>query len=108
MTGCQSSDTVALSSQPSVQSSEPAPQSNDKISVYKMKDGTRGSDAEPMPGAVKMTFPPYKVKLATSEYYLWINEKKNGSIVNLDNTHTMYTLSKSATYKLREILSYTG
>lgn len=129
--GCQSSDMLTPATQPSEQSAKPMPRFNEKLTVYQMKAAaspasdavvsllymTTDTDiinvfldafekAEPMPGAVKMTFPPYKVQLGTAEYYLWINEKKQGSIVNLENTMTMYTLSESATYKVREILSW--
>lgn len=129
VTGCQSSETVNPSSLPTVQSAEPIASSNEKLTIYKIKAGTPKSDevvsifktvtdkafidefvgafknAEPLPGAVKMTYPPYKVQLGAEDYYLWINEKKNSSMVNLKNTMTMYTLSESATYKLRQILS---
>ncbi|KIL34387.1 hypothetical protein SD71_20410 [Cohnella kolymensis] len=131
--GCQSPNTITPATQPSEQSAKPMPGSNEKLAVYQMKAAASpGSDAvvsllhtitdkdrinvfldafetaEPMPGAVKMIFPPYKVVLGTAEYYLWIDEKKHGgSMMNLENTMKMYTLSESAAYKIKEILSWT-
>ncbi|MGO4345929.1 hypothetical protein AB4Z45_10620 [Paenibacillus sp. MCAF9] len=63
-------------------------------------------EAEPLKGIVKMAAPTYKVIIGSSEYYLLIGEDKTDSIVDLDDSHTMFRLSPSDTNKIREILSW--
>lgn len=43
-------------------------------------------------GAVDMADPHYKVILGEESYFLWI-DKKHGTIMNLEDTNTIYTLS---------------
>lgn len=62
--------------------------------------------AERLSGSMKMVPPTYKVVIGSAEYYLLIGEDATDSIVKLEDTHTMYRLSPSATVKIREILSW--
>lgn len=75
---------------------------SDLIDVFK----TSFKEAEAKPGIVKMATPNYKVSIGGSDYYLWINEGKTASMMDLDDTHKLYTISPSATFKLKEILSW--
>ncbi|TYS41906.1 hypothetical protein [Bacillus infantis] len=48
--------------------------------------------ARKQPGAVDMVDPDYKIILGEEIYFLWI-DKKHGTIMNLEDTNTIYTLS---------------
>ncbi|OME78004.1 hypothetical protein BK120_25255 [Paenibacillus sp. FSL A5-0031] len=135
MTGCKSeaiSNTPTV--QPNeLASNEPNQQPNrtsEKVVIYSLKDGDGSKEAiesiyqtiteadlvevfkkafeeaEALKGVIKMTAPTYKVIIGSSEYYLLIGEDKTDSIVDLDDSHTMFRLSTSDTIKIREILSW--
>lgn len=55
-------------------------------------------------GIADVSDPEYKVDFGTDTYYLWLGEEK-GSIMNADDTHTLYTLSKRATKTIKEIIN---
>ncbi|RSD28677.1 hypothetical protein [Mesobacillus subterraneus] len=45
------------------------------------------------PGVVNMADPDYKVELGDETYFLWL-EDDHGTIMNMEDTNTIYTLSK--------------
>lgn len=47
------------------------------------------------PGVAEMPEPEYKVEFGEESYYLWI-DKEYGTIMNFNDTHTTYTLSKGS------------
>ena len=50
--------------------------------------------AKKEPGTVDMVDPEYQVEFGEESYYLWISEAQ-GTIMNLKDSHTIYTLSKN-------------
>ncbi|MDW0118639.1 hypothetical protein QTL97_17070 [Sporosarcina thermotolerans] len=62
------------------------------------------NNAVKMIGIVNMADPEYKVEIGEESYFLWINEER-GTIMNLNDTHTIYTLSKSSAKKINELLN---
>jgi hypothetical protein len=56
------------------------------------------------PGIVDMADPDYKVEFGEESYFLWISEE-HGTIMNLKDTHTIYTLSKSSAKTINELLN---
>ena len=55
-------------------------------------------------GIVDMVDPDYKVEIGEESYYLWIS-KEQGTIMNLDDTNTIYTLSKSSAHPIYKLLN---
>ncbi|WP_054023682.1 hypothetical protein [Bacillus sp. FJAT-28004] len=135
MTGCKSAEinnkpTVQPSVLASIEPTQQPTHTSEKVIIYNLKNGDNSSEktdnifqtitesdlidvfkkafeeAEPLKGIVKMAPPTYKVLIGSSEYYLLIGDDKTDSIVNLDDSHTMFRLSPSATIKIREILSW--
>lgn len=56
------------------------------------------------PGIVDMADPEYQVDFGENSYYLWVDERQ-GTIMDLDDTHTIYSLSEKsskAVYKIIE------
>ena len=62
------------------------------------------NNAEKKPGKVDMADPEYKVEIGSETYFLWISEE-NGTIMNLKDTHTIYTLSKNSTKTMNELFN---
>lgn len=135
MTGCKSeaisnTPTVQPSELTIIEPNEQPNRVREKVVIYSLKnaDGSKAAietiyqtiteadlvdvfkkaieEAEPLKGIVKMAAPTYKVIIGSSEYYLLIGDDKTDSIVNLDDSHTMFRLSPSDTIKIREILSW--
>ncbi|MGO4698711.1 hypothetical protein AB4Z50_31010 [Paenibacillus sp. 2TAB26] len=135
MTGCKSeaisnTPTVQPSELTIIEPNEQPNRVREKVVIYNLKnaDGSKAAietiyqtiteadlvdvfkqtfeEAEPLKGIVKMAAPTYKVIIGSSEYYLLIGDDKTDSIVNLDDSHTMFRLSPSNTIKIREILSW--
>ncbi|MFT4414746.1 hypothetical protein ACLM5H_12880 [Fredinandcohnia humi] len=61
------------------------------------------STAKEEPGIVDMIDPQYKVEVGEDLYFLWVSED-SGTIMNLENTHKVFTLSKSSAEKIHEYL----
>jgi len=61
------------------------------------------NNAKKEPGIVDMADPEYKVELGSVAYFLWISEE-HGTIMNLNDTHTIYTLSKNSAKAVYELL----
>lgn len=97
----------------------------ESISIYKMKnfstvqedslitltdskvidEFTKGfNNANKEQGIVNMADPEYKVELGGVTYFLWITEE-HGTIMDLNDTHTIYTLSKSSAKNINELLN---
>lgn len=60
--------------------------------------------AKKEPGIVDMADPEYQVDFGENSYYLWVDERQ-GTIMDLDDTHTIYSLSEKsskAVYKIIE------
>jgi len=51
-----------------------------------------------------MADPEYKVELGDESYFLWVSEEY-GTIMNLNDTNTIYTLSKSSAKTIKELLN---
>jgi len=61
-------------------------------------------DAEQVLGIADTIAPHYKVEMSEESYFLWLNEGQ-GSVMNLKDTHTIYTLSKSSAKTINELLN---
>lgn len=63
--------------------------------------------AEKQLGVVNMAPAPYRINIGDDSYFLWIysDESSIGTIMNSKDTNIIYTLSKSSTEKINEILS---
>lgn len=59
--------------------------------------------AKKQPGIVDMAAPEYKVEFGEETYFLWISEEQ-GTIMNSNDTHTIFTLSKSSAKIINELL----
>ena len=62
------------------------------------------NNAKREPGIVNMADPEYKVELGDESYFLWVSEEY-GTIMNLNDTNTIYTLSKSSAKTIKELLN---
>lgn len=62
--------------------------------------------AEKQLGVVNMAPAPYRINIGDDSYFLWIDpdESSIGTIMNSKDTNIIYTLSKSSTEKINEIL----
>jgi hypothetical protein len=54
-------------------------------------------------GSVDMSDPEYKIDFGEDVYYLWIVET-SGTIMNLIDTHTIYTLSEQSAQNVFELI----
>ncbi len=59
--------------------------------------------AKSEPGAADMVDPEYQVEFGEESYYLWISET-HGTIMNLKDSHTIYTLSKKSAETIYGVL----
>lgn len=67
------------------------------------------NNSEELKGDVDIDGADYNLHLyfndgTTKVFYLWIEESYSGSIMEIENTHTLYKLSNNSAEKLREIL----
>ncbi|TWT05350.1 hypothetical protein FQV26_12975 [Planococcus sp. CPCC 101016] len=60
--------------------------------------------AQKEPGIVDMVDPEYKVEFGEESYYLWISEEQ-GTIMNLEDTNTIYTFSKNSAETIYGLLN---
>lgn len=60
--------------------------------------------AKKEPGSVDMADPEYKVEFGDESYFLWVSEE-HGTIMNVNDTNTIYTLSKSSAKTINELLN---
>lgn len=61
-------------------------------------------NAKKEPGIVNMVDPDYKVEVGSKSYFLWISEE-HGTIMNINDTHTIFTLSKHSAKTINELLN---
>ncbi|WP_180320134.1 hypothetical protein [Peribacillus loiseleuriae] len=54
-------------------------------------------------GIVDMADPHYKVEIGKDAFFLWISDE-SGTIMNLKDTHTIYTLSENAADLMNELI----
>ncbi|WP_419874337.1 hypothetical protein [Candidatus Pristimantibacillus sp. PTI5] len=135
LTGCRTESSTAQIANPShVPSmhvvSPPADLDGEKVIVYHLEDNSEQPgetisnalkltdtdlinvfklafrDAQPINGIVKGLPPSYKVVINKDEYDLWIGEGKTAIIAHAGDSHTLYRLSASATFKLKEIVTW--
>lgn len=76
----------------------------DKDTIKTIKKIIKGAIKQP--GIVDMTDPQYKINLGDEIYLLWLTRSGGtiGTIMNGEDTHTIYTLSESLTKELNDIL----
>ena len=55
-----------------------------------------------MDGIVNMAEPQYTIKLENEKYFLWLDETNNATIMNAEDTHTIYTIANAE--KIKEII----
>lgn len=60
-------------------------------------------NAKKEPGVVDMYEPDYRVAFGGESYFLWINPEQ-GTIMNENNTHTIYSLKKKSAEMIYELL----
>lgn len=53
------------------------------------------------PGIVNIIDPPYKVNIGEESYFLWVSET-SGIIMNIKDTHTIYSLTEKSTREVYE------
>lgn len=54
-------------------------------------------------GIADMADPEYKIEIGKNTYYLWISED-SGTIMNLENTYTIYSLTKYSAKRVDKII----
>ncbi|MDQ8735726.1 hypothetical protein [Paenibacillus sp. LHD-38] len=74
----------------------------DLVNVFK----TAFQEAEPIHGVVKSKAPSHMVLINKTEYDLWIDDGKTGTIARAEESHTLYSMSLTTTLKIKEILSW--
>ena len=76
----------------------------DKDTIKTIKKIIKGAIKQP--GIVDMEDPQYKMNLGDEIYLLWLTKSGGtmGTIMNGEDTHTIYTLSESLTKELNDIL----
>lgn len=115
--GCQQNDEGNVNNTPS------NADNIDKVKVYKMKSFSEVyekslivitdlqeiksieeaiNNAEKEPGIVDMADPEYKIEIGKETYFLWISEV-SGTIMNTEDTHTIYSLSEKSIKLVNEI-----
>ncbi|MED4400246.1 hypothetical protein [Metabacillus fastidiosus] len=62
------------------------------------------NSAKKQPGIVDMISPEYKVNIGGKSYFLWISEK-SGTIMNVEDTHTIYSLSNESIKSINELMT---
>ncbi|MFF2754443.1 hypothetical protein ACFVR1_11945 [Psychrobacillus sp. NPDC058041] len=62
------------------------------------------NSAEKVPGIANTVNPDYQVIIGTENYYLWISDE-SGTIMNIKDTHTVYSLSESSAQKIFDLLN---
>ncbi len=60
-------------------------------------------NAVKLDGIVNVVDPMYKFELEQESYFLWLNDQ-GGSIMNTNDTHTLFTLTDESFTQLKEIL----
>jgi hypothetical protein len=76
----------------------------DKEAIEIIKDAIKGANKQP--GIVDMADPQYKINHGDEIYFLWLTSSDGtiGTIMNANDTHTIYTLSERSSDQLKELL----
>jgi hypothetical protein len=61
-------------------------------------------NAKKEPGIADMADPEYKIEFGKESYFLWTSEE-HGTIMNLNDTNTIYSLSKSSAKSINDLLN---
>jgi hypothetical protein len=64
-------------------------------------------NAEKQPGIVNMADPEFKIEIGEDTYFLWVDEK-SGTIMNTEDTHTIYSLSEKSIKQVNELFCING
>ena len=70
----------------------------DSEEINSIEEAIKG--AEKVPGIVDVFEPHYQVNIGEKTYYLWIHNKEAGTIMDAEDTHTVYKLSDNLVEKL--------
>lgn len=73
----------------------------DTKDVQQIVDAFRSGKQEA--GIVNMADPDYKVVIGKESYYLWISDE-HGSIMNIKDTHTIFSLPENSVVNLKKLL----
>ncbi|RDU36981.1 hypothetical protein DRW41_09800 [Neobacillus piezotolerans] len=73
----------------------------DEYSIKTIERAINGANR--IPGIVDVVFPDFRVIAGEEIYDLWLREV-SGSIMNLKDTHTVYTLTPASAKELYELL----
>ncbi len=60
--------------------------------------------AKKEPGVVDMAEPDYRVEFGDESYFLWISPEQ-GAVMNENDTHTIYSLTKKSARKIYELVN---
>ena len=60
-------------------------------------------NAVKQPGIVNMADPEFMIEVGEQSFYLWIQEEA-GTIMNVDDTHTIYLLEKKNAKEVKRIV----
>jgi hypothetical protein len=115
--GCQQNNKVKVDNTPS------NTENLEKVTLYPMETNSEEvvisdretiktiieavDSAEKLSGIVNMANPEFKIKIGEKEYFLWIDEK-SGTIMNTEDTHTIYSISESLIDQVNELLNKRG
>ncbi|WP_442598406.1 hypothetical protein [Neobacillus sp. D3-1R] len=74
----------------------------DKTEINQIRNAI--ASAKKQPGIVDMADPEFKIVMGKNSYYLWIS-KDSGTIMNLNDTYTIYSLTKFSAKRVGKILN---
>lgn len=63
------------------------------------------ASAERQSGIVNMADPEFKIVIEEKTYFLWIDDK-SGTIMDTEDTHTIYSLSEYSVKQINELLEF--
>jgi hypothetical protein len=115
LSGCQQNGEVKVNNNPQINT-----ESLEKITIFPMESNSEVlviedtetidmiqeavDNAEKQPGIVDMADPEYKIEIGEEIYFLWVDEK-SGTIMNTEDTHTIYSLSENSIKQVNELLN---
>ncbi|GGA60034.1 hypothetical protein [Ornithinibacillus halotolerans] len=92
----------------------------EKITIYQLKNNTNKiviedkestkiikeavSSAKKVQGIVNVANPEYRIEFGKKTYFLWI-EEKSGTIMDSEDTHTIYSISDNSTKEINMFIS---
>jgi uncharacterized protein YcfL len=112
--GCKQNGEVKVNNQQIIT------ESLEKITIYPMESNSETlvfedtetiemikeaiDNAVKQPGIVNMTDTEFKIEIGEETYFLWVDEK-SGTIMNTEDTHTIYSLAESSIKQVNELLN---